>query len=275
LNWILHFGHRFDASAKIIQIDVHPEEIGNNRSVTVPLIGHIPLVVAQVTAALASRPLTSHTAFVEELRTKVATNVPRLTSKFTEDSLPMSYHRAFGEIRSKLPAKEKLVLVSEGANTMDIARSVFDFDHPRQRLDAGTFATMGVGLGFAIAAQLHYPDKRVVAIVGDSAFGFSVMELETAARARLPLVVVVINNNGIYHGLDDAEYEDAAKQGRLPSTALLPDVRYDLFAEAVGGLGKLVRTPEELSQSVEDALNETLRLTVINCLIKPGGRQKL
>ncbi|KAJ2566911.1 hypothetical protein GGH95_004437 [Coemansia sp. RSA 1836] len=184
----------------------------------------------------------------------------------------MSYYRAFAEIKRRLPAD--VVLVSEGANTMDIARTVFDFDEPRRRLDCATFANMGVGMGFAIAAQLYYTQSRVVAVVGDSAFGFSAMELETAVRARLPLVVVVINNSGIYFGLDREQYEERERAGTLPSTALTPEVRYELIAEAVGAKGYLVRTPEELGSAVEQALASD-GLSLINCLIAPGGQQKL
>ncbi|KAJ2271128.1 hypothetical protein GGH14_005003 [Coemansia sp. RSA 370] len=133
---------------------------------------------------------------------------------------------------------------------------------------------MGVGMGFAIAAQLHYANQRVVAIVGDSAFGFSAMEIETAVRSRLPLVVIVINNNGIYFGLDAAEYERLEAQGTLPTTALLPDIRYELVAEACGARGLLATTPEELGKAVDSAMEHD-GVTLINCLIRPGGYQKL
>ncbi|KAJ2783986.1 hypothetical protein H4R18_001378 [Coemansia javaensis] len=278
LNWILHFGRRFRADAKIIQVDVHAEELGGScadgAQPDVALQGHLPLVVRQLTAALdgpfAADPGASE--FVAALAQHGARNAAAQAAKCQSDELPMGYHRAFFEIKQRLPAD--VVLVSEGANTMDIARAVFDFQEPRRRLDCATFANMGVGLGFAVAAQIHYPASRVVAVVGDSAFGFSAMELETAVRSRLPLVVIVINNNGIYFGLERDEYAKLERQGRLPSTALLPDIRYELIAEAVGAVGRLVRTPAELGAAVDAALAHD-GLTLINCLIKPGGYQKL
>ncbi|KAJ1722336.1 hypothetical protein LPJ53_003246 [Coemansia erecta] len=274
LNWILHFGRRFHPQAKIVQVDVCAEEIGTTGQVEVALQGHLPLVVRQLTQALKAPFVENPDAndYVQALVGHAAANAQKQEAKYHSSALPMTYHRAFYEIKQKLP--EDVVLISEGANTMDIARTVYDFQEPRRRLDCATFANMGVGLGFAIAAQVHYPEAHVVAIVGDSAFGFSAMELETAVRSHLPLVIIVINNNGIYFGLEQHEYEELERQGRLPATALRPDIRYEMFAEAVGGKGYLVSTPEELSKAVEASLQHK-GLSLINCLIAPGGYQKL
>ncbi|KAJ2691228.1 hypothetical protein IWW39_000127 [Coemansia spiralis] len=272
VNWLLHFGRRFSPTAKLIQIDVCPEEMGVNVPVAVGLVGHLPLVVQQLTDSLAGPFVADpeESEFVKSLAAHGRKNSEKQNERYLSDELPMSYYRAFAEIKQRLP--HDVVLVSEGANTMDIARTVFDFQQPRRRLDCATFANMGVGMGYAIAAQMYYTESRVVAIVGDSAFGFSAMELETAVRARLPLVVVVINNSGIYFGLDQDQYEE--RRDALPSTALTPEVRYELIAEAVGAKGYLVRTPEELGDAVDAALKSE-GLSLINCLIKPGGQQKL
>ncbi|KAJ2373208.1 hypothetical protein IW150_003732 [Coemansia sp. RSA 2607] len=274
LNWILHFGRRFSPKAKIIHVDVHAEELGGTVPVHVALQGHLPLVVRQLTDALQAPFVQQPDAnqYVQTLAAHSSLNAQKQQAKYLNPTLPMSYHRAFYEIKQKLP--HDFVLISEGANTMDIARTVYDFQMPRRRLDCATFANMGVGLGFAIAAQVHYPESHVVAIVGDSAFGFSAMELETAVRSHLPLVIIVINNNGIYFGLEQAEYDALEQQGRLPATALRPDVRYEMFAEAVGGKGYLVSTPDDLSKAVEQSLQHK-GLSLINCLIAPGGYQKL
>ncbi|KAJ2255375.1 hypothetical protein GGI13_001651 [Coemansia sp. RSA 455] len=272
VNWLLHFGRRFSPTAKLIQIDVCPEEMGVNVPLAVGLVGHLPLVVQQLTDALAGPFLADpeDSEFVRGLVAHGRKNAERQNERYLSDELPMTYYRAFAEIKQRLPAD--VVLVSEGANTMDIARTVFDFQLPRRRLDCATFANMGVGMGYAIAAQEYYVGSRVVAIVGDSAFGFSAMELETAVRARLPLIIVVINNSGIYFGLDQDQYEE--RRDVLPSTALTPEVRYELIAEAVGAKGYLVRTPEELGSAVDTALKSD-GLSLINCLIRPGGQQKL
>ncbi|CAG8616895.1 13773_t:CDS:2, partial [Cetraspora pellucida] len=257
LNWILHFGAppKFSKHVKFIQVDILPEEHNNHRRIHVALLGHLPLVVSQLLSCLPSsfnHPLTSD--YIQSLRQKIDENIASTNEKFKDDTIPMSYHRAFWEIKKRLPQND-IVFVSEGANTMDIARSIFDLHEPRCRLDAGTFATMGVGLGFAIAAKVYYPSKRVVAIVGDSAFGFSAMEIETAVRAHLPMIIIIINNNGIYHGLDIDSYNSTSLNA-LPSTALLPDIRYDLIANATGGKGYFVRTPQELGNAMEEALKD-------------------
>ncbi|KAJ1936505.1 hypothetical protein GGF37_005581 [Kickxella alabastrina] len=274
VNWILHFGKRFNPNAKIIQVDVCAEEMGVNTPVDVCLQGHLPLVVRQLIDALDGPfvPNPEDNIFVAELARHASANFTKQEIKYHSDVLPMTYYRAFYEIKIRLP--EDVVLISEGANTMDIARTVYDFQLPRRRLDCATYANMGVGMGFAIAAQLHYPSSHIVAIVGDSAFGFSAIELETAVRSHLPLVVIVINNNGIYYGFEKDEFNELDQRGIVPATSLTPEVRYEMIAQAVGARGELVRTPEELGGAVERALGHK-GLSLINCLIAPGGHQKL
>ncbi|CAG8569232.1 12433_t:CDS:2 [Funneliformis mosseae] len=276
LNWILHFGlpPKFNKDVKIIQIDILPEEHFNNSRINIALLGHLPLVISQLIDSLPkSFKYSSTSDYFISLKQKINSNIKITNEKFHDDNIPMSYYRAFYEIKRKLP-KNDIIFVSEGANTMDIARSIFDVQEPRCRLDAGTMATMGVGMGYAMAAKLCCPNKRVVAIVGDSAFGFSAMEIETAVRANLPLLIMIINNNGIYHGLDSKTF-DETPINNLPSTALLPDVRYDLIADATGGKGYFVKTPQELSNALDESLKDDDRCIVINVMIQPGGKKKL
>ncbi|KAI9270601.1 thiamine pyrophosphate enzyme, N-terminal TPP binding domain-containing protein [Phascolomyces articulosus] len=277
LNWILHYGQspRWSGDVKFIHVDVLPEEAGNNGANTLPLVGDIQAVTSQLlNQPLPRVPATN--AYVSGLLGKVKQNVAKslASRKKGSDTAVMNYQSAYTVIKDILPADD-IVFVSEGANTMDIARSFFDVHKPRHRLDAGTFATMGVGMGYAIAAQEYYPSKRVISIVGDSAFGFSAMELETAVRSKLPLIILVINNNGIYHGLDNEEFEQSRRDGTLPSTALLPDTRYDLLAEAFGGRGWLAKDRVQLASALKEALTVKDNACVINVMIAPGGRTKL
>jgi 2-hydroxyacyl-CoA lyase 1 len=278
LNWILHYGHgpRWSNQVRFIQIDIAPEELGNNRQDTLPLLGDIKLVISQLTCGV-DQLTHLNKSYVSGLVAKVKQNVEKTKQAGTKgsDSAILNYQTAFTVIKSLLP-QDDVVYVSEGANTMDIGRSFFDVNQPRHRLDAGTGATMGVGMGYAIGAQSYYGTaKRVVSIVGDSAFGFSAMELETAIRSRLPLLVIVINNNGIYHGLDDDEYQSSLKDGTLPTTALSPETRYEMISEACGGKGWLVKNRVELAKAVKEALAAKDQTCVINVLIAPGGRTKL
>uniref|UniRef100_A0A0B7A2N1 2-hydroxyacyl-CoA lyase n=1 Tax=Arion vulgaris TaxID=1028688 RepID=A0A0B7A2N1_9EUPU len=165
---------------------------------------------------------------------------------------------------------------------MDIGRTMLLNQLPRHRLDAGTFGTMGVGLGFALAAAVYcrdyHPNKRVVCVQGDSAFGFSGMEIETIARYRLPVIIIIFNNNGIGFGIQDEMWEMAEKSGDLlltiPPTSLQPNTRYDKLMEAFGGKGYFAHTSEELRASLEDALKHTKVPSIINVMIDPGARRK-
>jgi 2-hydroxyacyl-CoA lyase 1 len=275
LNWILHYGEtpRWSSQVKFIQIDISPEELGNNRHDTLSLLGDISATVSQLHQALDG--VSPDPSYVSGLVNKVKQNVEKTVEagKKGSDDTILNYQTAFTVIKSLLP--DDVVYVSEGANTMDIGRSFFDVSEPRRRLDAGTGATMGVGMGYAIGAQCYYPNKKIVSIVGDSAFGFSAMELETAIRSNLPLLIIVINNNGIYHGLSDDEFATAQKQGTLPTTSLSPETRYDLISEACGGKGWLVKNRVELAKAVNEALRINDKTSVINVLIAPGGRKKL
>ncbi|CAO3653401.1 unnamed protein product [Cunninghamella echinulata] len=281
LNWILHYGKspKWADSVKYIHIDIQPEELGNNGATSLGLLGDIKLVLQQLlTSSSPSLPQYTPTSnpYITGLLDKVKTNVQKTqaSGRVGNDTSVLTYQTAFTVIKDILP-QQGIVYVSEGANTMDIGRSFFDVQEPRRRLDAGTGATMGVGMGYAIAAQCYYPKDRVVSIVGDSAFGFSAMELETAIRSNIPLLIIVINNNGIYHGLDPKDYETSHKNNILPSTSLSPETRYDMIAEACGGKGWLVKNRVELDDALRKALDSKDQTCVINVMIAPGGRKKL
>ncbi|PVU84729.1 hypothetical protein BB561_007026, partial [Smittium simulii] len=281
LNWILGFGRQFNKSAKIIHADVDVNEINSSVPIEVPLVGHlqctIQMLVQSINRQLKELPAGIYTTnntdqatakrkYMEAIATKIAQNKQRaLELVKNRNVMPMTYYTAFNEIKPLLPPN--VVFISEGANTMDIARSFFEFELPRRRLDAGTYGTMGVGLGYAIAAQIAYPHERVVAVVGDSAFGFSAMEIETAVRNKLPLIIIVINNSGIYFGLSRSQFDGCfhstpdpnapdsmVTQSMIPTTALLPEVAYHDLAIALGGSGYCARTPTELNSALTIAL---------------------
>ncbi|MFP8881422.1 MAG: thiamine pyrophosphate-binding protein, partial [Myxococcota bacterium] len=210
LNWIMHFGlpPRFAESVKIIQLDISPEEIGTNVPAAVPLVGDAQRVMSQLNDALDAKPWTyaKQTAWRGALDEQVAQNVASVDAMLNDDSEPMGYYRVLREIRDL--AGRNAIICSEGANTMDIGRTVLPNFEPRHRLDAGTYGTMGVGLGFAIAAAVACPDKKVICVEGDSAFGFSGMEVETACRFRLPITFIIINNNGIGGGMSEYDLDN-------------------------------------------------------------------
>lgn len=311
LNWILHFGDapKWNPDAQFIQVDISAETLGqNNPTPHLALLGDLRTIVPQVTSALGNwhyDPAVSP-AYSTHLSAAKAKNLQTATTKASEEKLPMTYARALSTIKSVLhrlspPEEGGIVYVSEGANTMDISRSIFPVSYPRLRLDAGTYATMGVGMGYAIAAHEAYnsaaaeassgPSKRkkIVALEGDSAFGFSAMEIETMSRYGMDILVFVMNNGGVYHGDSDSADEWLKMQhitnqpsskgierdsSGLRSTSLGFEVGYEKIAKACGGSGYLVRTPEELARATEAGFGDP-RVCVVNVVIEAGKKGKL
>jgi len=271
LNWMMHFGlpPRFAENVKTIQIDIAPEEIGRNVPAEVGLFGDLKSVVGQMNDVLAKKPYTfaSDAAWRETLGAKVESNKQSVQTMMDDESVPMGYYRVFREIQEQAPAGT--LIQAEGAQTMDISRSVLMHDEPRLRLDAGSFGTMGVGLGQAIAAAVVHPEKRVICIEGDSAFGFSGMEVETACRYKLPIVFVIVNNNSIGGGIKSLPDDPWA----LPSSGYTIDAGYEKMIAGFGGKGYLVRTPEELGAAIKQALDDDMP-SIVNVLIDPDARGK-
>uniref|UniRef100_A0A8D1TN15 2-hydroxyacyl-CoA lyase n=1 Tax=Sus scrofa TaxID=9823 RepID=A0A8D1TN15_PIG len=214
------------------------------------------------------------------LREKMKSNEAASKELASQKSLPMNYYTVFYHVQEQLP--RDCFVVSEGANTMDIGRTVLQNYLPRHRLDAGTFGTMGVGLGFAIAAAVvakdRNPGQRVICVEGDSAFGFSGMEVETICRYNLPIVLLVVNNNGIYQGLDIDTWKDMLKSGDAttvaPPVCLLPHSHYEHVMTAFGGKGYFVQTPEELQKSLRQSLADMTKPSLINIMIEPQAMRK-
>mmetsp|Transcript_5110 Transcript_5110/g.3771 ORF Transcript_5110/g.3771 Transcript_5110/m.3771 type:complete len:172 (+) Transcript_5110:1176-1691(+) len=154
---------------------------------------------------------------------------------------------------------------------MDIGRTILSNAHPKLRLDAGTWGTMGVSFGFAIAAQALHPNKKVVMVLGDSAFGFSAMEIETATRYKMPLKVIIINNNGITGG--DEEIDPTGNPIVIPATHLTPYAKYEKIAEVFGGKGANVRDPKALAAILPEMLKDD-NFWILNVFISPTAGRK-
>uniref|UniRef100_A0A7N6B3K5 2-hydroxyacyl-CoA lyase n=1 Tax=Anabas testudineus TaxID=64144 RepID=A0A7N6B3K5_ANATE len=284
LNWILHFGlpPRFDPDVKVIQVDLCAEEMGNNVRPAVALLGDINAIVTQLLECVHKDgwKYPSDTEWWSTLKDKIVANAKISKALALQSTLPMNYYTVFHHVSQLLP--HDCIIVSEGANTMDIGRTMLNNYLPRHRLDAGTFGTMGVGLGFAIAAaaveRSRNKGRRIVCVEGDSAFGFSGMEVETMCRYNLPVVIIVVNNNGIYSGVDPETWKEMAKMGDLtaiaPPVTLLPEARYDKIMAALGGRGFLVRTVEELRSALQLSLSDWEKPSLLNILIDPSSDRK-
>ena len=270
LNWIMHFGlpPRFREDLRVVQLDIAAEEIGSSVPAEAALVGDAKVVMAQLVAELEENPWQIpandpwRQALDKERTAKQEATVPMVES----DEVPMNYYRPLQEIQKLLP--RDAIIVTEGASTMDISRQVLDNYEPRKRLDAGTWGTMGVGPGFAIAAQVANPDKRVIALEGDAAFGFDGLEVEVAVRHKLPITWIVFNNNGIGGGPSNVP-EGAA----YPPNAFVPNARYDKVMEAFGGKGYHAETPQELRAALQESFDSG-ETTLINVTINPDAKRR-
>ena len=265
LNWLLGHGEspQWAADTKFIQIDIAPSEFDSNRPIAAPLAGDIGSVMSALLDGVAARPVGAPPEWIDELAERKATNDAKMRQRLTEDPHPMRFYNALGAIRSVLQANPDAYLVNEGANALDLARNVIDMEVPRHRLDTGTWGVMGIGMGYAIAAAVE-TGKPVVAIEGDSAFGFSGMEIETICRYRLPVTVVILNNGGVYRGDESVSGTDPAP------TVLNAQARHELIAEAFGGKGYHVTTPAEVRSALAAAIASN-GPSIIDCVLDPAA----
>jgi 2-hydroxyacyl-CoA lyase len=251
LNWIMHFGQppRFAAGARLIQIDAAPEELGANLPATVGIAADLKAAAGQLVAALEREPwrCPADGPWRSALREQAASKQAELRPGLESDDVPMGFYRPLAEIQRALPPDA--TVIAEGSNTMDISRSVIEHSLPGHRLDAGTWGTMGLGSGFALGAALARPGKRVVALLGDSAFGFDAMEVEVAVRYKLPITWIVFVNGGVLLGA-----AELPKEGPPAPFVFTPGARYDRVMEAFGGQAWHCETPQQVAAALREAL---------------------
>ena len=265
LNWLLAHGKgsQWSPSVKFVQIDVEPTEIDSNRAIAAPIVADIGSAIASLLDALKPGQVKPSAAWLEAIAHHKQTNIEHMQARLDANPAPMDFYSALGAIRGVLASRPDIYIVNEGANTLDFGRNIIDMYEPRKRLDSGTWGVMGIGMGYAIGAAT-VSGKPVVAIEGDSAFGFSGMELETICRYRLPIVVAIFNNGGIYRG-DDINRSGGPEPA---PTVLMRNARYDKLIEAFGGAGYHVTDPESLKNRLSEAIASG-QPALINCVIDP------
>jgi len=269
LNWLLSHGKGKSwgapGSKKFIQIDIEPKEMDSNVEIVAPIVGDIGSCVSALLEHMGGQWPAAPADWVKTVNTKRDDNIAKMAPRLMNNSSPMDYHGALGALRTIIKERPDAILVNEGANTLDLARGIIDMYQPRKRLDVGTWGVMGIGMGYAVAAAIE-TGKPVLAVEGDSAFGFSGMEVETICRYNLPVCIVIFNNNGIYRGTDvnPSGGEDVA------TTVFVKDSRYDKMMEAFGGVGVNATTPDELKRAVNQAMDSG-KPTLINAVIDPAA----
>ncbi|MBT6094510.1 MAG: oxalyl-CoA decarboxylase [Rhodospirillaceae bacterium] len=253
LNWLLSHGKGKTWGAepkKFVQIDIEPREMDSNVEIAAPVVGDIGSCVQALLGGMGEGWAKPPAAWTEAVNTKKETNIARMAPKLMNNNVPMDYQGALGALRGIINERPDAILVNEGANTLDFARSIIDMHKPRKRLDVGTWGVMGIGMGQAIAAAVE-TGHPVLAVEGDSAFGFSGMEIETICRYNLPICVVVFNNGGIYRGTD----VNPTGGADVATTVFVKDARYDKMMEAFGGTGYYATSPDELRRAVNEAMD--------------------
>src|SRR5467141_1704465 len=267
LNWLLSHGKGKswgDAPKKFIQIDIEPREMDSNVEIVAPVVGDIGSCVSALLAGMGNNWPAPPADWVSAVKSKKEDNIAKMAPRLMKNSAPMDYHGALGALRTVIKERPDTILVNEGANTLDLARGIIDMYQPRKRLDVGTWGIMGIGMGYAIGAAIE-TGKPVLAVEGDSAFGFSGMEVETICRYKLPVCVVIFNNDGIYRGTDvNSASSDPA------TTVFVKGSRYDKMMEAFGGVGVNATSPDELKRAVNEAMDSG-KPTLINAVIDPAA----
>jgi oxalyl-CoA decarboxylase len=269
LNWLLSHGKGKawgePHSKKFIQIDIEPKEMDSNVEIVAPVVGDIGSCVSALLEGMGSKWPSPPADWVAAVTAKREENIAKMAPRLMSNASPMDYHGALGALRTVVKERPDAIFVNEGANTLDLARGIIDIYQPRKRLDVGTWGVMGIGMGFAIAAAIE-TGKPVLAVEGDSAFGFCGMEVETICRYRLPVCVVIFNNDGIYRGTD----VNPSGGPDVATTVFVKGSRYDKMIEAFGGIGVNVTTPDELRRAVNAAMDSG-KPTLINAVIDPAA----
>lgn len=270
LNWLLGHGKgsKWNPGVRFVQLDIDPEEMDSNRPIEAPVVGDLASSMSALLVGLDASPVATPKEWLDEIVQTKQANVAKMEAKLNANPQPMDFFSALRAVRTVMDRHRDVYLVNEGANTLDDTRNVVNMYHPRLRLDCGTWGVMGVGMGYTIGAAVT-SGKPVVCIEGDSAFGFSGMEIETICRYRLPVTIVILNNGGIYNGS-----HTNLGGGLDPSpTTLDAQARYDRLITAFGGTPCYVTTPDELEKALEAGIS-SLKPTLIDCAIDPKAGQE-
>jgi len=266
LNWLLGHGEapQWSPDATFIQVDIDATELDSNQPIAAPLVGDIGSVMTALVERARAGQVAAPAAWRDELEARKTHNAASMRQRMDADPSPMQFSNALRAVRDVLRDRPDVYVVNEGANALDMTRNVIDMQRPRHRLDSGTWGVMGIGMGYAIAAAVE-TGAPVVAIEGDSAFGFSGMDIETICRYRLPVSVVVLNNGGVYRGDEVNEFCSD------PSPTMLdPAAHHERIIEAFGGTGYHVTTPEQLTAALTAALASRAP-ALVDCVLDPGA----
>lgn len=256
LNWMLSFGRgKWNPDIKFIQLDVEPQEIDVNVPIAAPVVGDMALSLDALLAEMKGKKSSADPAWITSIQAETKIKNAKFAERLSSAAKlsPMNHWSALSAVKPILEANPDIILVNEGANTLDDTRDAVDMVLPRHRVDCATWAIMGMGMGSCVGAAVA-TGKQVVAIEGDSAFGFSGMDFATICRFKLPVTVVVFNNGGIYNSKGVNPSTDPAIEHDPAPTTLDIHARYDKMGEIFGAKNYYVQTPDELSAALKEAI---------------------
>lgn len=272
LNWMLSFGRgKWNPDIKFIQVDVEPQEIDVNVPIAAPVVGDMGLALDAILAAMAGKKMSADPAWVASLQAETKVKNAKFAERLSAAAplSPMNHWSALSAVKPIIEANPDVILINEGANTLDDTRDAIDMTLPRHRVDCATWAIMGMGMGSTVGAAVA-TGKSVVAIEGDSAFGFSGMDFATVCRFKLPVTVVVFNNGGIYNNIGVNPSTDPAIEHDPAPTTLDIAARYEKMGDVFGVKGYYVATPAELSAALTEAIASKAP-AIINVQLAPDA----
>ncbi|MCM1519713.1 MAG: oxalyl-CoA decarboxylase [Lachnoclostridium sp.] len=271
INWMLSFGRgKWNPAMKFVQLDVEPREMDRNVPIAAPVVGDLGLSLDAILAGLAKTGVKADPAWLQSLQAETKVKNEKFAARLqaAATASPMTHWTALGVIKPILEANPDVILINEGANTLDDTRDTVDMSLPRHRVDCASWSIMGMGIGSTIGAAVA-TGKSVVAVEGDSAFGFSGMEVATMCRYKLPCIVVIFNNGGIYNGIG----VDPSGKGAPSPTTLDIDARYEKICEAFGGKGYYVTTPADLAAALKEAIAAKVPAVINVQLAADSGKE--
>jgi thiamine pyrophosphate-dependent acetolactate synthase large subunit-like protein len=252
LDWSFRFGSEFAPDAELIQIDIDPAEIGVNKTPRVGIVGDVKVVLREILSEMERSQdrcqrsdLKSWQRTLSEERERTRR---RLEASMNSETLPMAPHRMLKEIREFLPSDAICIL--DGNISMAAAQQVLPAYLPASRITAGSNGCLGVGIPFGIGAKLASPERLVVVICGDTAFAFNAMEMETAVRHGIPLIIIVVNNEGNCGALMQKIFPAGGER----VTMFQAGIRYEKIMNAFGGHAEFVDHPNQLQPALKRAM---------------------
>lgn len=252
INWMLSFGRgKWNPEVKFIQLDVEPTEIDRNVPIAAPVVGDMAQSLDMILASLKDKTLAADPDWLTSLQAESKVKNQKFQARLADaaNAIPMNHWTALSVVKPVLEANPDVILVNEGANTLDDTRDSVDMSLPRHRVDCASWSIMGMGMGSCVGAAVS-TGKSVVAVEGDSAFGFSGMDFATICRYHLPVTVVIFNNGGIYNGIG---VNPSGGDAPAPTTLDI-NARYDLIGQAFGAAAYHVDNPADLRKALEEAI---------------------